>query len=65
VNSTTGFTPFQLVYGIEVIFLIECKIPSLKLVIELLPYTFVEEESHFYLMQLGETHRDVTLVIET
>lgn len=38
-NTTTRFTPFELVYGIEFILPIECEIPSLKLVIELLPDT--------------------------
>jgi hypothetical protein len=42
-KTSTRFTPFQLVYGIESILLIECEIPSLKLKVELLPYTFVEE----------------------
>jgi hypothetical protein len=45
--------------------LIECEIPSLKLVIELLPNTFVEEERLLYLMQLDETRRDVALIIKT
>jgi hypothetical protein len=43
-KTTTGFTPFQLVYGLEVVLPIECEIPSLKLVVELLPDTSVEEE---------------------
>ena len=43
---TTGFTPFQLVYGMEVSLPIETEIPSLKLVVELLPNMTVEEE-HF------------------
>jgi hypothetical protein len=47
VKSATGFTPFQLVYGIEVVLSIECEIPSLKLAIELLPNTSTEEE-HVY-----------------
>jgi hypothetical protein len=64
VKFATGFTPFQLVYGLEVILSIECEIPSLKLVVELLPNTYVEEERLLYLMQLDETHRDATLVIE-
>jgi hypothetical protein len=37
----------------------------LKLVVELLPNTFVEEEHLLYLIQLDETHHDVALVIET
>jgi hypothetical protein len=44
IKYATGFTPFQLVYGIEVILPIECEIPSLKLVVELLPNTSAEEE---------------------
>jgi hypothetical protein len=65
VKSAMGFTPFQLVYGIEFVLLIECEIPSLKLVVELLPNTSAEEERLLYLMQLDEAHRDATLVIET
>jgi hypothetical protein len=64
VKSTTGFTPFQLVYGLEAILSIESEIPSLKLVVELLPNTSTEEECLLYLMQLDENHRDATLVIE-
>jgi hypothetical protein len=65
VKSATGFTPFRLVYDLEAILLIECEIPSLKLAVELLPNTSVEEERLLYLIQLGETRRDTTLVIET
>jgi hypothetical protein len=65
VNSSTRFTPFQLVYGIEVILSIECEIPYLKLIVKLLPNTSTEEEHLLYLMQLDETHCDVALVIET
>jgi hypothetical protein len=50
VKSTTRFTPFQLVYGLEAILSIECEIPSLKLVIELLLNTSAEEERLLYLM---------------
>ena len=65
VKSAMGFTPFQLVYGIEAFFLIECEIPSLKLAVKLLPNASNEEERLLYLMQLDETCRDATLVIET
>jgi hypothetical protein len=65
VKSSTGFIPFQLVYGIEVVLSIECEIPSLKLVIELLPNTSTKEERLLYLMQLDEYYHDFTLVIET
>ena len=44
VKKTTNFTPFQLFYGLEVILPIECQIPSLKLVVELLLDTSIEEE---------------------
>jgi hypothetical protein len=64
VKSATGFTPFRLVYGVEAILPIECEIPSLKLVVELLPNTSAEEERLLYLMRLDETRRDATLVIE-
>jgi hypothetical protein len=65
VKSTTAFTSFQLVYGIKIVLPIECEIPSLKLAVELLPNTSAEEECLLYLMQLDETHRNATLVIET
>lgn len=38
-KDAIGFTCFQLVYGLEATLLIECEIPSLKLVVELLPET--------------------------
>jgi hypothetical protein len=60
VKSATGFTPFRVVYGLEAILPIECEIPSLKLVVELLPNTFDEEERLLYLMQLDETRCDAT-----
>jgi len=65
IKSSMGFTLFQLVYGIEAILPIECEIPSVKLVVELLPNTSAEEECLLYLMQLDETCHDATLVIET
>ena len=64
VKSATGLTPFQLVYGLESILPIECEIPSLKLVVELLPNTSAEEECLLYLMQLEENRHNATLVIE-
>ena len=38
-KTSIGFTPFQLVYGLEAVLPIECEIPSLQLAIELLPDT--------------------------
>ena len=64
VKTTTGFTPFQLVYRLEVVLPIQCQIPSLKLAVELLPNTSTEEERFLYLTNLDETRRDVALVNE-
>eukprot|EP00253_Pinus_taeda_P008112 PITA_08112 len=54
VKTSIGFTPFQLVYGLEVVLPIECKIPSLQMVIELLLATSKEERRFLYLAQLDE-----------
>jgi hypothetical protein len=64
VKSSTGFTPFWLVYGLEAILPIECEIPSLKLAVELLPNTSAKEERVLYLMRLDKTRCDATLFIE-
>ena len=55
VKTSTGFTPFQFVYGLEVSLPIECEIPSLKLVVELLPNTTIDEERLMYLNKIDET----------
>ena len=65
VKTTTGFTPFQLIYGLEAVIPIECEIPSLKLAIELLPNTTAEEERFLYLNQLDENRRDAAFINET
>jgi hypothetical protein len=39
VKTTIGFSIFQLVHGVDSILAIECKTPSLKLVVTLLPDT--------------------------
>ena len=39
VKTSTGFTPFHLVHGIEATLPIECEIPTLHTAIELLPNT--------------------------
>ena len=64
VKTTTGFTPFQLVYRLEVVLPIQCQISSLKLVVELLPNTSTEEERFLYLTNLNETRRDDSLANE-
>ena len=63
-KSATRFTHFQLVYSLEATLPIECEIPSLKLVVELLPNTSPEEERLIYLERLDETLRLATLIIE-
>ena len=55
VKNATSFTCFHLVYGLEVVLPVECEIPSLELVIELLPNTTAEEERFLYLTQLDES----------
>eukprot|EP00253_Pinus_taeda_P004649 PITA_04649 len=64
VRHATGCTPFQLVYGLEAILPIQCKISSLKLVIDLLPKTSEEEARFLELIHLDETHRDTALANE-
>ena len=61
VKTTTGFTPFQLVYGLEAVLPVQCQIPSLKISIELLPDTSTEEEIFLYLNNLNKTWRDDAL----
>ena len=60
-----GFTPFQLIYGLEAVLPIECEIPSLRLTVELLPHTTEEEQRFLYLSHLDEIHRDATLANES
>ena len=61
IKNSTGFTPFQLVYGLEATLSIECEINSLKLAVELFPNTTIDEERFLYLNKLDETQRDVAL----
>jgi hypothetical protein len=64
INTSTNFSPFQLVHGMESILPIECEIPSLKLAIELLPDTTDLEEHLVHLENLDEKHRDASTTIE-
>ena len=64
VKTATGFTPFQLVYGMESIFPIECEILSLKLAVELLPETSGLEERLLHLEHLDEQRRDAAMMNE-
>ena len=56
VKTATGFSPYQLVHGVESVLLVECEIPSLKLVVDILPDTFALEERLVHLEQLNEHH---------
>ena len=64
VNTATGFSPYQLVHGVELVFLVECEIPSLKLSIEILPDTSPLEEHLVHLEQLDEQRRDALVSLE-
>ena len=64
VRNATGFTPFQLVYGMETILPIQCEISLLKLAIDLLPNTSEEEARLFKLIHLNEKHHEAQLANE-
>ena len=64
VKIATGFSPYQLVHGVESILPIECEIPSLKLAVELLPDTSPLEEHLVHLEQLDEQRRDALVALE-
>jgi hypothetical protein len=64
VKTATSFSPFQLVHGVELILPIECKIPSLKLAVELLPDTSDLERRLVHLEILDEQHLDAFTAIE-
>ena len=57
----TGFTPFLLVHGVELVLPIECHIPSLRLVVELLLDTSPLEER---LLQLEQTIEDCRAALQ-
>ena len=54
INTAMGFSPYQLVHGVESVFSVECGIPSLKLAIELLSDTSPLEERLVHLEQLAK-----------
>jgi hypothetical protein len=57
VKTATGFTPFHLVHGVEETLPIECKIPTLRTAIELLPDTAPMEQHLLNLESLDEYHQ--------
>ena len=64
VKTATGFSPYQLVHGVESILPVEYEIPSLKLAVELLPGTSPLEERLVHLEQLDEQRRDALVALE-
>ena len=64
IKTTTIFSPYQLVHGVESIFPVECEIPSLKLAVEILPDTSPVEEHLVHLEQLDEQRRDGLVALE-
>ena len=58
VSTTIGFPPFQFVHGVEVVMLVECEIPSLKIAIHVLLDTTEIEEILLHLKNQDEQRRD-------
>ena len=54
VKTATGFSPFQLIHGVEAVTPVECEIPSLKIAIHVLPDTTELEECLVHLEHLDE-----------
>jgi hypothetical protein len=54
VKTTTSFTPFHLIHGVESTLPIECKIPTLRTTIEILPDTSPMEKCLLNLESLNE-----------
>ena len=59
VKTATGFSPFQLVHGVEAVTPIECEISSLRIAIHVLPDPTELEEHLLHLEHLDEQRRDV------
>jgi hypothetical protein len=64
IKTETGFSPFQLIYRLEIVFPIECQIPSLNLAVQLLLDTSPLEERLLYLEPLNEKRHDAALANE-
>jgi hypothetical protein len=64
VKTANDFSPFKLVHSVESILPIECEIPSLKLVVTLLPDTSDLERCLLHLESLDEHRRDTYTTIE-
>ena len=57
-KTTTSFTPFHLVHGVESLLPIECQVPSPCIAIEILLDTLPLEEHLLLLKQTNEDRRD-------
>ena len=64
-KTTIGFSPFQLIHGVEAVTLVECGIPSLNIVIHVLPDNSNTEEHLLHLEHLYEKLRDALIANET
>lgn len=63
IKTSTSFTPFQFVYGLEVVLPIECEILSPKLAIKLLHVTYANKE-FFVHLALNENRHNFVLASE-
>ena len=64
IETATVFSPYHLVHGMESILPVECKIPSLKLVMVLFPKTSALEERLVHLEQLDAQRRGALVALE-
>jgi hypothetical protein len=64
VKTTTIFSPLQLVDGVGSILPIGCEIPSLRLIVSLLPHTSNLERRLIHLESLDEQRRDASTTIK-
>ena len=64
VKTIISFSPYQLVHGVESVLPVECKIPSLKLAVEILLDTSALEEHLVHIEQLDEHSQDALVALE-
>ena len=64
-KTATGFSSFQFVHEVEAVTPVECKIPSVKISINVLPGTTNIEEPLLHLENIDEKQKDVLTANET
>jgi hypothetical protein len=64
VKTTTSFYPFQLVHSVDSILPVECKIPFLKLAVEILLDTSDLERGLVHIESLDEKRQDAFTALE-